>query len=59
MTPQEIRKHWTVKGKFPIEMVGDFALLEIAAQLSELNERLERLTTPGHELAVRTYKADQ
>lgn len=38
MTADEIRKHWNVQGNLPPELLNDFALVEIAAQLAELNE---------------------
>lgn len=41
MTADEIRKHWNVVGKYPPELMSDFALIETAAQLAELNETLE------------------
>jgi hypothetical protein len=43
MKPDEIRAHWNVQGRYPAELIGDFALVEIAAQLAELNENLDRL----------------
>jgi hypothetical protein len=57
MTADEIRKHWNVTGNFPPELIGDFALIEIAAQLAELNARLQRLTGGnGGLLDVRVQK---
>lgn len=43
MNAAEIRKHWNVQGRYPAELIGDFALVEIAAQLAEINENLDRL----------------
>jgi hypothetical protein len=43
MEADEIRKHWNVKGEYPPEMMSDFALIEIAAQLSEMNGFLQRI----------------
>jgi hypothetical protein len=43
MTADEIRKNFKVQGTLPLEMLGDLALLEIAAQLAELNETLRKL----------------
>jgi hypothetical protein len=45
MTPDEIRKHWNVQGSYPAELIGDFALVEIAAQLAELNSHLALLSS--------------
>lgn len=56
MTADEIRSHWRVQGKYPPELVGDFALVEIAAQLAELNENLavfrDVQSSSGHGLCV-------
>jgi hypothetical protein len=43
VSPEEIRKHWNVQGAYPAELIGDFALIEIAAQLSELNQHAYQL----------------
>ena len=43
MTPEEIRKHWNVQGSYPAELIGDFALIEIAAQLAELNTHMYQM----------------
>ena len=54
MRAAEIRKHWNVTGgpgEYPPEMISDFALIEIAAQLAELNSFLasfaEKVVTDG------------
>ena len=52
MTAEEIRKHWNVKGNYPPEMMSDFALIEIAAQLAELNEKLRDGSAPGCPICV-------
>jgi hypothetical protein len=47
MDAEEIRKHWNVQGKYPPELMSDFALIEIAAQLAELNAQIhEYFGTP-------------
>ncbi len=43
MKAEEIRNHWNVLGNFPPELLGDFAMLEIAAQLAELNQAKPQL----------------
>jgi hypothetical protein len=53
MTAEEIRKHWNVVGNYPPEMIGEFALVEIAAQLAELNAFL-REKSVGNYIAVAT-----
>lgn len=46
MKAEEIRKHWNVVGKYPPEMMSDFALIEIAAQLAEMNQHLAKIANP-------------
>jgi hypothetical protein len=43
MNAEEIRKHWNIQGKYPPELISDHMLVEIAAQLAEMNQHLAEL----------------
>lgn len=55
MTADEIRNHMFANG-YPPDMLGDLALVEIAAQLAELNQNLavfrDVQSSAGHGLCV-------